>query len=208
MFHPLFVSLCLSIIYILFHSIPSSSSLTVPHYHNEASCYDLHFTASSEFSSFNTIPHSFFLRSQRTRMSHTCNIFISLLILLSADIQSNPGPVSRVSSLNVCTLTISSFTNPLHYTAIANLANTYNIDVFALSETWISPNTTSALVAAQHFFSVNLANFSPHPLLLLNPLNCLQSLANFLTLIWLYITSIVLLNLIPNIGILCLSLSF
>jgi len=62
--------------YILFHSIPSSSSLTVPHYHNEASCYDHHLTASSEFSSFNTIPLSFFLTSQRTRMSHTYNIFI------------------------------------------------------------------------------------------------------------------------------------
>jgi len=77
-------------------------------------------------------------------MSHTCNIFISLLILLSGDIQSNPGPVSRVSSLNKCTLSIRSFNNPLHYTAIADLADTHNIDVFALSETWISPNTASA----------------------------------------------------------------
>jgi len=131
-------------------------------------------------------------------MSHTCNIFMSLLILLLGDIQSNPGPVSRVSSLNICNLNIRSFTNALHYTAIADLADTHNIDVFALSETWISPNTTFAqlfdaippgftfinrpillvlflihpllqsLVAAQHFFSVNLANFSPHLLLLLN----------------------------------------
>jgi len=53
------------------------------------------------------------------------------------------------------------------------------------------------LVAAQHFFSVNLANISPHLLLFLNPLHCLLSQSNFLTLIWLYITYIVLLNLIP-----------
>jgi len=66
------------------------------------------------------------------------------LILLSGDIQSNPGPVSLVSSLNMCTLNIRSFTNPLQYTAIADLADTHNIDVYALSETWISPNTTSA----------------------------------------------------------------
>jgi len=33
------------------------------------------------------------------------------------------------------------FTNHLHYTAIADLADTHNI---ALSETWISPSTTSA----------------------------------------------------------------
>jgi len=44
----------------------------------------------------------------------------------------------------MCTLNIRSFTNPLHYTAIADFADTHNIDVFALSETWISPNTTSA----------------------------------------------------------------
>jgi len=44
----------------------------------------------------------------------------------------------------MCTLNIRSFTNPLHYNAIADLADTHNIDIFALSETWISPNTTSA----------------------------------------------------------------
>jgi len=38
-----------------------------------------------------------------------------------------------------------SLNNALHYTAIADLADTQNIDdVFALTETWISPNTTSA----------------------------------------------------------------
>jgi hypothetical protein len=68
------------------------------------------------------------------------------------------------------------------------LADTYNIDLFALTETWISPNTTSAelfdatppgflslailglfllprsllqLVAAQHSLFVNLTSFSP-----------------------------------------------
>jgi len=74
------------------------------------------FTLLHHLSSVLSIPyHShFFLTSQRTRMSHTCNIFISLLILLSQDIQSNPGPVSRVSSLNMFTLNIRSFINPLH----------------------------------------------------------------------------------------------
>jgi len=101
-----------------------------------------HLTASSEFCSFSTIPLPFFLTSQRTRTSHTCHIFLSLLILLSGDIQSNPGPVSHVSSLNMCSRNIRSFPNRLHYTA--DLADTHNIDVFALTETWISPNTTSA----------------------------------------------------------------
>jgi len=45
-----------------------------------------------------------------------------------------------------------------------------------------------SLVVAQHFYSVNLPNCSPHLLLLLlNHLNCLQSQSSFLTLIWLYI---------------------
>jgi len=44
----------------------------------------------------------------------------------------------------MCALNIRSFTYPLNYTAIADLADTHNIDVFALTETWISPNTTSA----------------------------------------------------------------
>jgi len=39
---------------------------------------------------------------------------------------------------------IRSFTILLHYTAIADLADTHNIDVFALNEAWIPPNTTSA----------------------------------------------------------------
>jgi len=90
----------------MFHSIPSSSSLGVLHYHSEASCYDLHLTASSEFSSFNTIPLSIFLTSQRTRMSHTGNIFISLLILLSGDIQFNLD-LFLVSLPSICVLLTS-----------------------------------------------------------------------------------------------------
>jgi len=72
----------------MLHIIPPSSSVVVQHYSINVSSDDLHLTASSEFSSF-------FLSYQRTRMSHSSNILISLLILLSGDIQSNPGPVSR-----------------------------------------------------------------------------------------------------------------
>jgi len=166
---------------------------------------------------FNTIPLSFFLTSQCTRMSHTCSIFISLLILLPRDIQSNPGPVSCVSCLNMCTLNIRSFTNPFLYRlpllltqlilktlmsllllklgCLLTLHLLINLMLFLVD----SPSLThlvlfpihsllQSLVAAQHFFSVNLANFSPHLLLLLNLLNCLQSQSSFLTLIWRYIT--------------------
>jgi len=49
-----------------------------------------------------------------------------------------------LNSINMCTLNIRSFTNPIHYTVIADLADTHYIDVFANTETWLSPNTTSA----------------------------------------------------------------
>jgi exonuclease III len=69
-------------------------------------------------------------------------MFLCVLILLSGDVHMNPGPAS--AKFNMCTLNIRSLTNPIHYTALSDLADTYNIDLFALTETWISPNTTSA----------------------------------------------------------------
>jgi len=69
------------------------------------------------------------------------------------------------------------------------------------------PDSCTSLIVggSTAFLPENLANFSPHPELHLNPLNCLQSQSNFITLKWLYTTSIILLNLLPNLGILCLS---
>jgi len=77
---------------------------------------------------------------QCTRMSHrpTSNIFISHLIPLSGDIQSSPGPVSRASSLIMCSLNIlTSSLSLMLFTIlyIADLADTHNIDFFALTET-------------------------------------------------------------------------
>jgi len=58
------------------------------------------------------LPTVFQVRSQRSQrsqsieliasMSDTSNIFIYLLILLSEDIQPDPGPISGVSFLNMC----------------------------------------------------------------------------------------------------------
>ena len=101
-------------------------------------------TATTHFKSLNSIPLSFILSSSRTQFRHTSNIFLSILILLSGDIQSNPGPISTHSRLNMRTLNIRSLTNPLHFTALADLAESNNIHIFALTETWINPNTTSA----------------------------------------------------------------
>jgi len=164
--------------------------------------------------------------------------FSYLFLFYSLAIFSLIQDLFLVSLPSICALLtpiLSSFTNGFHYTAIADFADTHNIDVYALTETRIFPNNTSVqlfdaiphgftfinkprlisdsctfklLMAAQHFFSVNLKNVSSYLLLLLNRLNCLQPQWNFLTLIWLYITYIVLFNLLCNFSIQCLSLSF
>ena len=72
-------------------------------------------------------------------MSHYA---IILILLLSGDIELNPGPVSNC--FNLCTLNIRSLLKPQHYTAISDLAESHHVDLFALQETCISPATTSA----------------------------------------------------------------
>ena len=131
MYHPVFISTWFSIMYLILHVFSASPAST--HHNSSVNAFTDYLTASSQFKSFNTIPLSFFLTPPRTRIFHTNYIF-SILILLSGDIQSNPGPVSNVSFLNMCSLNIRSFTHPLHYTAIADLADTHNIHVFALTE--------------------------------------------------------------------------
>ena len=100
----------------------------------------------------------------RSRFNHAGNLAISILILLSRDIQPNPGPASSSTVLNVCTLNIRSLTNPRHYTALADLAETHNIHVFPLTETWIHPNNTPAEIfdAIPHGFSF-ISNPRPVP---------------------------------------------
>jgi exonuclease III len=60
--------------------------------------------------------------------------------MLCGDIQLNPGPCT----FNVCTLNVRSLLNPLKFTAISDLAESHHIDLFALTETWISSSSTNA----------------------------------------------------------------
>jgi len=69
-----------------------------------------------------------------------------ILVLLCGDIHINPGPCSN--TFQVCTLNIRSLLNPVKYTAIADLADAYQIDLFALTETWISSSSSSELFNA------------------------------------------------------------
>jgi exonuclease III len=103
-------------------------------------------TATNEFAHLNSIPLTFFFTPPRSHFIWPKNTLLSLLILLCGDVELNPGPISDPisSTFNVCTLNIMSLTNITHYTALSCIAETHHIDLFALTETWISPSTTSA----------------------------------------------------------------
>ena len=86
------------------------------------------------------IPIAFLLNMPKSNskfLNTRLNLFLTLLILLSGDIELNPGPFS------ICTYNIRSLTNPLHYTFLSTLAVDYAIHLFCITETWISPNTTN-----------------------------------------------------------------
>lgn len=144
----------------LYISPPSHSSHSLL-FHQDHFTYK---TAFSQFKSLNSIPLAFFITHPRSRLNPTASFFISLLILLSGDIHYNTGPVSPNPSLNMCTLNIRSLTNRLHYTALADLADTHNIHVFALTETWLNPNNTSSEIfdAIPHGFTF-ISNSRPVP---------------------------------------------
>ena len=66
--------------------------------------------------------------------------FFSSFVLLSGDIELNPGP----SAFTLCTLNIHSMLHPRHSAAFSDLIDTHNPDLFCLTETWIKPTTTAA----------------------------------------------------------------
>ena len=129
---PFIVTFCL--IHVITSLNPPSITSTSPQSFNNYT------TATRQHGHLQIIPLSFFLVSSH-RKSHCLypKSYFLLLILLSGDIHLNPGPTSQ---FKICTLNIRSLTNQLHYTALADLALTHNINLFALSETWVTPSTT------------------------------------------------------------------
>ena len=129
---PFIVTFCL--IHVVTSLNPPSITSTLPQSINNYT------TATRQYGHLQIIPLSFFLISshQKSRCLYPKSYFL-FLILLSGDIHLNPGPTSQ---FNICTLNIRSLTNQLHYTALADLAHTHNINLFALSETWVTPSTT------------------------------------------------------------------
>ena len=57
---------------------------------------------------------------------------------------SNPSDLIDSYNSTLTNLNVRSSTNPLQYTALADFAESNNIYIFALPETWTYPNTTSA----------------------------------------------------------------
>jgi hypothetical protein len=147
MFHYKFMTVILCLAYLLTHSnTPSISDHSLPSTS----------TATRQYACLNIVPLSFFLTCPRSSFAFTgfSSKFLIFLIILSGDIQLNPGP--STNTFNVCTLNIRSLFNPLHYTAVSDLADTHHIHLFALTETWASPLTTSAELfdATPHGFTL------------------------------------------------------
>ena len=105
-------------------------------------------SATSQYLHLNTIPLASVLR-RRFLAHHNSRSHISFLcfILLSGDIETNPGPVA--SHFNLCTLNIQSLADhkSLHSTAVADLAEQQDLHLIALSETWLKPDTTPSDLA-------------------------------------------------------------
>jgi len=119
-----------------------------------------------QFIQYNTT-HSF---SHLNVLAFLILVTFSYRILLhSLEIFSLILDLFLVSLLSICALLTSG--HSIHCTAIADLADTHNIDVFALTETWISPNTTSAQLfdaIPREFTFIN----TPRPV----PISCTSSI--------------------------------
>ena len=135
---PFIITFCF--IYVIISLNPPSTLTSPQSFINNA-------TATRQHGHLNTVPLAFFLTSTQKRLfpkSYT----LLFLILLSGDIATNPGPPTLDSpTFTLCTLNIRSLLNSLHYTAISDLAQTQHINLFALTETWITPSTTLAELA-------------------------------------------------------------
>jgi hypothetical protein len=117
-------------------------------------------TATCQFAHLNFIPLTFyFFTPPHSHFIRPKNTLLSLLILLCGDVELNPGPIS--GTFNVCTLTIMSLINITHYTALSRTAEAHHIDLFALTETWISASTTSAELLESKPTGFSLLSFPP-----------------------------------------------
>ena len=103
----------------------------------------LHATACSQFSFLNSIPRAFSLFLYHPRLLTSRSLLTFILILLSGDIQPNPGPPQIPAT--IYSLNIRSLFHQNREAFISDVIHSHNPDVFAFSETWHHPNTTTPL---------------------------------------------------------------
>jgi len=120
----------------LISSSPLHSSTASSHTHHSYA-FPYH-TACQEHSYLTRTPSSFFLLLTRPRLCTVVVFFLLAFLLLSGDVELNPGP----TSFTVCTLNMCSILHPLHSAAISDFIDSHSPDLFCLTETWIKPSTT------------------------------------------------------------------
>jgi len=130
-------SVCIFCIILLCSFLPLHFFFSLPVL--RISTHSPHHTASQQYSYLNrtTFAAALFTRSRSIRFR---SLFLLLFVLLSDDIELNPGP----SAFTLCTLNIRSILHPLHSAALSHLIDTHNPDLFCLTETWIKPTNTAA----------------------------------------------------------------
>jgi len=104
----------------------------------------------TQYSQLNSFPAFFFLSRHGRLHRHQSTCTLAILIFLSGDIETNPGPTIP---LNLCTLNVRSLFAPDHSIFISDILAHENIDIFAFSETFQNPNTTPAQLSHLIVFS-------------------------------------------------------
>ena len=130
--------------FLLFHS-PSWSINSASHHSTANVSYN---TACSQYAHLNTLPTPVLLSSFKYHPLNisTSSIFI-LLLLLSGDIEVNPGStlsnvIEHSHKFSLCTLNVRSISNEDHIIHLHDIADIHNYGCFALSETWLSSQTS------------------------------------------------------------------
>ena len=126
---------CLLIAYLISSSFLHCSTSSSHAHRSDALPYR---TACQEHSCLTHTPSPIFLLLTRPRTPHCRSFFLLAFLLLSGDVELNPGP----TSFTVCTLNIRSILHPLHSAAISDFIDSHSPDLFCLTETGIKPSTT------------------------------------------------------------------
>ena len=102
-------------------------------------------TATNQFSQVNTIPVHQFLKPRRisTPLNIHFSSVVTLLVVLSGDINLNPGPDQINTGITLGTLNTRSLFAENRPGAITDLLHTHDIHILALSETWQNPTKTT-----------------------------------------------------------------